>query len=80
MHIPNPEPPVEETIAGVKETNPKYYQTLVDMTKLKDSDTTTTPSKESTEKGRQQPMTYRTSNSNNVSIVKEMEKGQHGKW
>jgi len=49
------------------------------MTKLKDSDTTTTPSKESTEKGRQQPMTYRTSNSNNVSIVKEMEKGQHGK-
>jgi hypothetical protein len=25
-------------------------------------------------------MTYRTSNSNNVSIVKEMEKGQHGKW
>jgi hypothetical protein len=54
MHIPNPEPPVEETIAGVKETDPKYYQTLVDMTKLKDSDTTTTPSKESTEKGRQQ--------------------------
>ena len=79
MHIPNPEPLVEETLAGVKETDPKYHQTLLDMTKSKDSNTTTTRSKESTEKGRQQPMTYRTSNSNNVSIVKEMEKGQHGK-
>jgi hypothetical protein len=78
MHIPNPEPPVEETLADLKETDPKYHQTLVDMTKSKDSDTTTTPSKVSTEKGRQQPVTYRAPNSKNVCTLKE--KGQEGKW
>jgi hypothetical protein len=33
MHIPNPEPPVEETLAGVKETDPKYSQTLVGVSR-----------------------------------------------
>jgi hypothetical protein len=77
MHIPNPEPLVEETLAGVKETDPKYHQTLLDMTKSKDSNTTTTRSKESTEKGRQQPVPYRAPNPKNVCTLKE--KRQEGK-
>jgi hypothetical protein len=77
MHLPNPEPPVQETLAGLKETDPKYHQTLVDMTKSKDSDTTATPSKESTEKGWQQPVTYRTLNPKNAGTLKE--KGPQGK-
>jgi hypothetical protein len=74
MHVPNPEPPVEETLAGLKETNPKYHQTLIHMTKSKGSDTTTTPSKEATEKGRQQPVIYQTPNSKKVCTLKERDR------